>query len=157
MGRLNPDKLHVSFLDGTSPENFSLPRRYTLTHSDITGDLFLSVGVRCNTSQISRMYTRLMRDEVLAELVKSGDGLELHVYCHVSGGFVLGPARWRSDIFHSELPLALEAIRQGDRTLFEEDLQRDGTPVYVHFRSANARFNSVEKWGIMGDYVHRGQ
>lgn len=152
MGRLNEDKLHVSFLAGTSARGLNLPRRYTLTHSDITGNLFLSIGADYNTRQISKMHTRLMRDEVLAELVRDGARLQMNVYCHVSGGFVIGPARWRSEILHSELPLALEAIRHGDRTLFEDDLQLDGTPVYVHFKSVNARFNSVEPWGIMGDY-----
>ncbi len=154
MGRLNPDKLHVSFLDSTGPKSLTVPRRYTLTHSDITGDLFLSVGARYNNRQISKIYTRLMRDEVLAELVRDSDSPKFNVYCHVSGGFVLGPARWRSDIPHSELPLALEAIRRGDRILFEQDPQLDRTPVYVHFRSANPRLNKVETWGILADYAH---
>jgi len=75
--------------------------------------------------QTSRLYTRLMRDEVLAELTDEGAGFVLRVYCHVSGGFVIGTARWRYNIFQSELPLALEAIRYGDGTLFDNNPHLD--------------------------------
>jgi hypothetical protein len=42
MKRLNPQKLHVAYLNGAAPEDLVLPRRYTLTRSDRTGELFLS-------------------------------------------------------------------------------------------------------------------
>jgi hypothetical protein len=152
MERLNPDKLHVTYLTGTTPESLALPRRYTLTHSDVTGELFLSIGSEYDTKQISRLYTRLMRDEVLAEFASEADSLVLRVYCHVSGGFVFGIAKWRYNIFHSELPLVLEAIRYGDRTLFEKNSKLDNTPVLIHFKSTVSRFDKVENWGTMADY-----
>jgi hypothetical protein len=37
------------------------PRRYTLTHNDLTGELQLSVGLAYNTAQISSWYNRLIR------------------------------------------------------------------------------------------------
>jgi hypothetical protein len=52
-----------------------------------------------------------MRDEVLAELSHGIDNFAFRVYCHVSGGFIVGSAGWRYNIFRSELPLVLEAIR----------------------------------------------
>jgi len=58
-----------------------------------------------------------MRDEVLADWRKDDDGSALHVYCHVSGGLVLGTAGWRYAIFQHELPLVLEAFGYGDRAL----------------------------------------
>jgi len=151
MERLNPGKLHVTDLTDTTPESLTLPRRYTLTHSDITGELYLSIGNQYNTKQISRLYTRLMRDEVLAEFAEE-DGLVFRVHCHVSGGFVLGTAKWRYNIFHSELPLVLAAIRYGDRVLFEQNPKLDNTPVVIHFRSTVSRFDKVENWGTMADY-----
>jgi hypothetical protein len=151
MKRLNSDKLKVTLL--TEPTlNNNLPRRYTLTHSDTTGDLFLTIAKDYDKKQISGLYTRLMRDEVLAELVKNGERLEFRVYCHVSGGLVLGTARWRNNILHSELPLALEAIRYGDRTIIENDANIDLTPVIVYFGSNNSRYNQIENWGVMADY-----
>lgn len=151
MKRLTPEKLHVTYLTDTSPEHLALPRRYTLTHSDITGKLFLSIASQYNQKQISNFYTKLMRDEVLAELIEE-NRLLLKVYCHVSGGFVLGTARWRYNIFRSELPLVLEAIRYGDRAIFEQNPELDSTPVLIHFRSTNPGFNKVEDWGILGKY-----
>ena len=152
MERLNPEKLHVTYLTGTTPENLVLPRLYTLTHSDRTGELFLTIGGQYDKQQISKLYTRLMRDEVLAELADDGDRLVFKVYCHVSGGFIIGTAKWRYNIFHSELQLVLEAIRYGDRTLFEKNAQLDNTPVLIHFQSSNSRYNKDENWGVMADY-----
>ena len=152
MERLNPEKLHVTYLTGTTPENLVLPRLYTLTHSDRTGELFLTIGGQYDKQQISKLYTRLMRDEVLAELADDGDRPVFKVYCHISGGFIIGTAKWRYNIFHSELPLVLEAIRYGDRTLFEQNPQLDNTPVFIHFQSSDSRFNKVENWGVMADY-----
>ena len=152
MERLDPEKLHVAYLTGTTGEELIFPRRYTLTHSDITGKLFLSIGTQYNTEQISKLYTRMMKDEVLAELSSDASNLLFRVYCHVSGGFVFGTAKWRYKIFQSELPLVLEAIRYGDRTLFELNPSLDNTPVLIHFQSTNSRFDKVENWGTMAEY-----
>ena len=152
MQRLNTEKLHATYLTGATPEQLIVPRRYTLTHSDITGELFLSIGSEYDTKQISGLYTRLMRDEVLAELSDDKDILVFRVYCHVSGGFVIGTAKWRYNIFQSELPLVLEAIRYGDRYIFEQKPKLDTVPVLIHFNSTDSRFNKVDKWGTMFEY-----
>ena len=152
MKRLNPDKLHVTYLAGATPDELIVPRCYTLTHSDITGELFLSIGGEFNKQQISKLYTRLMRDEVLVELSQDVDNLVFRVYCHVSGGFVVGTAKWRYNIFKSELPLVLESIRYGDRFIFELEPKLDTIPVFIHFSSKNTRFNKVENWGTMSEY-----
>ena len=152
MKRLNPDKLHITYLSGTTQDKIILPRRYTLTHSDRTGELFLSISSEYNMMQISRLYTRLMRDEVLAELLNIRQDFISRVYCHVSGGFILGTAGWRYRIFQSELPLALEAIRYGDSALFERNLEADNAVVQIQFKSNNTQFNKVENWKTMHDY-----
>ena len=152
MARLIPEKLQVKYLHDTTPDVLLLPRFYTLTHSDFSGNLFLSIGSHYDTEQISGLYTRLMRDEVLAELKEDSGGFSLHVYCHVSGGFVLGRAKWRYDIFRSELSLALEAIRYGDRLLFASNPELDLTSVIVDFISTDKRYNRTENWGALGDY-----
>jgi hypothetical protein len=152
MTRLIPEKLHVKFLSGMTPYSFETPRYYTLTHSDTTGDLFLSIGPCHDIKQTSKLYTRLMRDEVLAELTKDSNQLVLDVHCHVSGGLVIGHAKWRYGIFYAELSLPLEAIRYGDKAFFEQNPQLDQTPVLVHFNSANKKYNKTEKWGNIADY-----
>jgi proteinaceous RNase P len=93
-----------------------------------------------------------MRDEVLAELKEDSAGLTLNVYCHVSGGLVFGRAGWRYNIFCSELSLVLEAIRFGDRALFDKLPELDKIPVLVNFKSTDKKYNKTEKWGSLGDY-----
>lgn len=93
-----------------------------------------------------------MRDEVLAELKEDSGSFSLIVYCHVSGGLVFGRAKWRYNIFRTKLPLALEAIRYGDRILFDSNPKFDLTPIIVNFKSAIERYNKTENWGHIGDY-----
>jgi hypothetical protein len=151
MSRLRPEKLHVRFASDLADDAL-LPRRYTLTHSDTTGELYLTVGRDYDRDQISGWYTRLMRDEVLAEWVEEDEGPALHLYCHVSGGLVFGGAAWRDAIFRRELPLVLEALRHGDRRLYQAEAALDRAPVRVHFRARQRRYRRTEDWGQPGDY-----
>ena len=152
MSRLSPAKLHVRFAPGSAPDSPLTPRRYTLTHSDATGDLYLTVAPEVDQEQISGWYTRLMRDEVLAEWQESEAGLALHVFCHVSGGFTIGSASMRYRIFQRELGLVLEAFRSGDAALFEARPELDRAPISIHFQSADRRYQKTECWGTPAEY-----
>ena len=156
MSRLRPEKLHVRLAEGYASQDPVMPRCYTLTHSDTTGDLFLTIGPAFDQAQISGLYTRLMRDEVLAEWLEGDDGPSLHVYCHVSGGLVFGTASFRDAIFRQELPLVLECLRYGDRRLFEAHPELDDVPVRIHFRSTRRRYRRRERWGTPADYQLEG-
>jgi hypothetical protein len=150
--RLKPEKLHVRFVPPTTAGGPIMPRRYTLTHSDVTGDLFLTISPDYDRKQISGLYTRFMRDEVLAEWCEGDGGPRLHVHCHVSGGLVAGSAGWRYAIFKRELPLVLEAFRFGDRQLFDAYPELDQARILVHFHAAQSRYNHVESGGAPSDY-----
>lgn len=152
MSELHPEKLHVTFHEGTTASELSLPRRYTLTHSDATGDLFLSIGTEYDQKQISGFYTRLMRDEVLAELKQDDGKLSLHLYCHVSGGFVFGSAHLRNEILHHHMRMVLEALRYGDHELIASNPDLDRSLVKVHFSSNHKRYDCIEDWGLFQDY-----
>lgn len=152
MSRLRAEKLQVRFAGGVEDDGPVAPRRYTLTHSDMTGELYLTVGAEYDRKQVSGWYTRIMRDEVLAEWRYDADGPCLHVYCHVSGGLVVGTAGWRYAIFQRELPLVLEAFRHGDGKFFEANPDLDQAPILVHFRSGRRRYRRVERWGTPADY-----
>jgi hypothetical protein len=152
MKRLNPENLRIDFLSGTTMESPLIPRRYTLTHSDRTGELFLCIGPDYNKRQTSGLYTRLMRDEVLAEWKQDENGYYLHIYLHVSGGLVFGRAGWREEIFRSELLLVLESIRYGDRGLFIVHPEMDLAPIYVHFQSPDPKHHKTELFGVLCDY-----
>jgi hypothetical protein len=152
VNRLRSDKLHVRMDEGADPSGPILPRCYTLTHSDRTGDLCLTIGPKHDLKQVSGWYTRFMRDEVLAAWRGGPSGQELHVHCHVSGGLVFGAPRWRDAILRHEMPLVLECLRYGDRKLYQAHPELDRAPIRVHFHARQTRYDRVESWGVPADY-----
>jgi hypothetical protein len=151
---LNPAKLHVKHQDSVTPVSPLIPRRYTLTHSDQTGDLFLTIGTDYDQQALNEFQTRLMRDEVLGEWLEGESGPEMHLTCHVSGGpFSFGPAGWRNSIFRRHLPMVIEAMRYGDRALYAERPSLDAAPVLVHFKAWQKRYNITEAYGRPSDYI----
>ncbi len=150
MSHLDPAQLTVTFLPGVHPTGPLTKRSYTLTHSDLTGALFLSIGSGYNKKQVSGWYTRLMRDEVLA-CWEDGDEPYLAVHCHVSGGLIFGMAGWRAGIFRYHMPLVLEAFNYGDRILVEHHprLAQAQVEVHLHFRR---KIRIERTWGVFDDY-----
>lgn len=152
MSDFNPKKLTVKFIE-TDQEKSQKTRKYTLTHSDVTGDLFLSIGNHYDKDVLKGLYSKLMRDEVLAEIRwEEDDQPEFHVHCHVSGGIVLGGAAWRYAIFQKHMQQVLQAFRYGDRDFIDADPHLQTAKVIVHFHSANRRYNQIEHWGSLDDY-----
>jgi len=151
MADLDPAKVHVRYLKDDGHSDLSLPRRYTLTHSDRTGDRFLTIGKDFDLEQISVAYTRFMRDEVLAEWLDES-GPRLNVYFHVSGGLVFGHAGLRCRIFRSCQRSVLQALRYGDDSMFRERPDLDERPALVHYRSNRARYNFTEESEPMKEY-----
>ncbi|KAK9076725.1 hypothetical protein SSX86_005059 [Deinandra increscens subsp. villosa] len=143
-------KLKVLFIgvDGKKhPGN--LPRRYTLTHSDITSKLTLAISQTINNSQLQGWYNKLYRDEVVAEWRKVKGNMSLHVHCHISGGHFLLDlcARLRFFIFAKELPLVLKAFAYGDGNLLNNYPELQEALVWVYFHSNVQEFNRVVCWG----------
>ena len=151
MSHLDPDMLHVTFPSGATASGPLTPRRYTLTHSDATGELFLTIGQEYDRVQIAGWYTRLMRDEVLAEW-QAGEPPVLHVHCHVSGGLVVGMAGWRRSIFRQHMPMVLQAFRLGDQGLLAAYPQAARAEIRVHFHARQKRLAGIEAWGVFEDY-----
>jgi hypothetical protein len=149
MNRLSLEKLNV---DIRITDSQLSPRRYTLTHSDRTGDLYLTVDWEFDEEQISGWYTKLMRDEVLAEWQILDDIPSLHIYIHVGGGLVFGTAGMREQIFRNEMSLVLESIRNGDREFFQKNSDFDNAFIYVHFQKSGKDYKT-EKYGKLSDYV----
>ncbi len=152
MSELNPRQLHVRYLDTTDQDGPVNPRRYTLTHSDATGELFLTIGKNYDHHQISGLYTRLMRDEVLAEWKMDDQTPSLHVYCHVSGGFVLGNASWRYSIFKRHMRMVLQAFYYGDRSLVIHNPELECARVLVHFQAKQNQLNRIEDYGRFSNF-----
>jgi len=146
--KLNPDKLYVEFRTGVTINEPIIGRKYTLTHSDITVDLFLAIGLQFAYDKVN-----VMRDEVLAEWRMNNEFLFLYVYVYVDGQFGQAVAAVRNAIFRRELPLALEAIRYGDKRFFYAHPYLDYRPIWIYFDSVNPEYNRLENWGVPKDYI----
>lgn len=148
MNKLNPDKLSVKFRPGVTSRGPIIPRRYTLTHSDKTAELFLNIGKFYAYDKITSM-----RDEVLGQWVKTPNGYIYSVYLHVDAETPTPyQSAIRNRIFKRELPLALQAIRYGDRLFFDIHPKLDRAPILVYFYSLVPNLNRIEKWGTFEDY-----
>ncbi|XP_059664073.1 protein STAY-GREEN homolog, chloroplastic-like [Cornus florida] len=129
------------------------PRSYTLTHSDTTSNLTLSISQTINNSQLQGWYNRLQRDEVIAEWKKVKGKMSLHVHCHISGGHFLLDlcASLRYFIFYKELPVVLKAFVHGDEKLFNKYPELQEALVWVYFHSNISKYNKLDCWGPLKD------
>jgi hypothetical protein len=147
MSRLDPEKLSVEFREGVTETAPIIPRRYTLTHSDITAELFLTIGLYYAFDKVNEM-----RDEVMGEWFVVENDLRYFVYLHVDGEQGEVVSGFRNAIFRRELPLALEAIKYGDRLFFDTHPELNQAPIIVYFMSAYPQYNKAEYWGTFSDY-----
>eukprot|EP01023_Acetabularia_acetabulum_P062034 TRINITY_DN7565_c0_g1_i2.p1 TRINITY_DN7565_c0_g1~~TRINITY_DN7565_c0_g1_i2.p1 ORF type:complete len:249 (-),score=10.87 TRINITY_DN7565_c0_g1_i2:155-901(-) len=156
------NKLTVGFLseEGEARNRQTLKRFYTLTHNDLNGDLYLSVGTRYNLEQLSGPWQQMLRDEVLAwwefmpnscQPLKIQKRPILHVECHVSGeqSWPL-PLPVRDYVFQQEIPLVLKCIVQGDAEYVNQSAIIDNSIVVVHLRSDNTSLHRQLIWGLLG-------
>lgn len=148
MSEFNKEKLEVTFMEGTTDKEPITPRIYTLTHSDVTAQLFLSVGSRIDYDKITAM-----RDEVVGEWKAKPGEYILRIDLEVDGAMGVINSAIRDGIFRKELPLALKAIAYGDRKILMENEELLNSPIEVHFNSKYSKFNTVEYWGYVRDYL----
>ena len=146
MERLDPQKLYVEFRSGVTTTEPILGRKYTLTHSDITAELFLTIGLQFAYDKITSM-----RDEVLGEWRNSSSGLLLYIYVYI-GDFGSIMNSIRNTIFRRELPLALEAIVYGDNEFFVAHPQLNYAPIWIYFDSIDPSYKRFEYLGTPIDY-----
>jgi len=138
-----PEKLSVEYLDGVTDTAPVIPRYYTLTHSDLNGQLFLSIGFHYAWDKINPK-----RDEVLGEWKIYGDSLYYNVHLYIDQGeYNQDAAAKRIEVFKRELPLALKAIHYGDRFLFNAYPHLNHASIIVNFNSAYPQFAGQENWG----------
>ena len=74
-------------------------------------------------------------------------------YVYVDGQFGEAVSAVRNTIFRCKLPLALEAIKYGDRRFFAARPDLDNAPISILFDSTNPEYNRFENWGTPKDYM----
>lgn len=126
-------------------------RKYTLTHTDATGQLFLSIGNDYNAS----LFNSKLRDEVLAEWMPKMGEYMLWGRVYVSGGeFDKKNAKVRFLIFQKELDLAFKAIIYSDQILFTYYPWLLDSPIYIQYESIFPEFNKINYMGTPRKYLH---
>ncbi|RFU70427.1 hypothetical protein D0469_07520 [Peribacillus saganii] len=150
MSKLNPEKLSVIYFP---PVTECMPvdgRKYTVTHSDLTGDLFLSVGCQYDYSRINAS----LRDEILAEWLPKMGQYILSGRVYVNGGeFDENITKVRYMIFRKEMDLALQAITQGDSLFFCHFPWLLDSPIYIHFESRLPEYDEIVHFGTPRNYL----
>ncbi|MDF2929621.1 MAG: hypothetical protein K0Q75_1859 [Anaerospora sp.] len=150
MFKFTKNNLSVNLRPGITPCQPIIPRRYTLTHSDQTGQLFLSIGLDYATDEINAS-----RDEVLAEWHCLGTrSYQFHAYVYIGSHCSKTEAASRNRHFIRRLPLALSAIYGGDRSFFYNRTELLTAPIWLHFQSAYCKFHRTEYWGMFTEYAN---
>jgi len=144
------EKLHVTFSEGCTPDAPLLSRRYTLTHSDRTGDLFLTIGCEYDRDALGALQVRVERDEVLGEWILDTDGPRLELSMMAQGGMpFFGTGAMRRNIFCHYRPMVLAALRHGDRLFSQAHPELAHAPVVARFDWRDGR-DDTEPWGRWG-------
>lgn len=148
MSHFSPEKLFVQF-NGVTAVCPVVPRRYTLTHSDSTGTLYLTIGTNYAWGKINPK-----RDEVLGEWKRIENDICFYVYLYIDQGeYKQQISEKRFEIFRRELPLALTAIRYGDRHLFNAYPYLDKAPIIICFISVYPQLARRECWGTFRSFA----
>lgn len=143
------EKLQTTFIPPATPTLPVNERKYTLTHSDTTGDLFLDIGCEFNYDAINKE----LRDELLGRWSLSEDcfyNLFFYAYVYVDD---FKKATKKYDTFKFHMELALQSVIYGDKLLFERYPYLLDTPIYVKFDSKFPIYDNYEYYGCVRDYV----
>ncbi|MCM3216829.1 staygreen family protein [Niallia taxi] len=152
MSVFNQQKLSIKLIP---PATFDKPvegRKYTLTHSDKTAELFLDIGYVYNYKSINFR----MRDEILAEWKKDSLGsLNLIGKAYVDGGeFNPKVADTRFKIFKKEMATALNGIVYGDRQFYVHYPFLLDAPIFIHYSSIYPQYRQVAFYGTPRQYLN---
>ncbi|MEG1481326.1 staygreen family protein [Clostridium sp.] len=144
---INPQKVFTEYRDKVTKVSPIKGRKYTMTHSDETADLFVTVGLNYAEDKVSKI-----RDEVRLEWVEEEGKLILYGEVLIDGEGISGNERIRNNIFMKEMPLALQSVRYGDRELFENNEHLDCAIILIHFKSDIPKYDRVCNFGSMEMY-----
>ncbi|RSK27550.1 hypothetical protein EJF36_12045 [Bacillus sp. HMF5848] len=152
MSSFDPQKLSVTFIPPANVKQPVIGRKYTLTHSDVTAQLFLDIGCVYNFDAIDPAK----RDEVLAEWQKDrSNRLHLMGVVHVDGGeYSQAVIDVRFNIFKKEMTTALSGMIYGDSHFLLSYPKLLDAPIFIHFESTNPSYNHIFYYGTPRYYFN---
>ncbi|QCR31320.1 staygreen family protein [Lysinibacillus sp. SGAir0095] len=153
MADFSPQKLKVRFILPASPTEPLKGRKYTLTHSDDSGELFLDIGTDYNNEAINMK----LRDEVIAEWQNEWQ-YRLVGRVYIDGGeYTTEEAQKRYNLFVKHLSSALQGIVFGDRLFFSNYPLLLDAPIYILFESTYPQFRKLTSYGTPKQYLNQLQ
>ncbi|MDQ0268597.1 staygreen family protein [Cytobacillus purgationiresistens] len=127
-------------------------RKYTLTQSDSSNDIFLTIGHNYDYEAIKPTQ----RDELLAEWIPQMGQYVLLGKVHISNGeFDEHFAKIRYMIYEREADLGLTAILFGDREFLSNYPWLLNSPIYVQFHSNYPEFNKLQYYGTARQFLNK--
>lgn len=141
------NQVFVEYRDDVTPTSPLEERTYTMTHSDTTGDLYVTIGLNYAKDKVNEI-----QDQVYLSWVPLKDSYFLYGEVVVDDPMGQGNTSKRNDIFKREMPLALKAIYTADLPLFEDSPALKETPVLIKFQSSSPEYNKLYNYGKIGDY-----
>lgn len=147
MESFHSSRVNVEYRDGVTETKPIEGRKYTMTHSDDTAELYVTVGKSYAKDKIGPL-----RDEVLLEFQQQDDQLQLIGAVLIDAEHMNWDSEKRNQIFLREMSTALKAIRYADNTLFEQNPMLDEIPIYLWFQSTKEEYNQLYDFGTMREY-----
>jgi hypothetical protein len=153
MSDFNPQKLSVKLMPPATSAQPIEGRKYTLTHSDITAELFLDIGYVYNYEAVNWK----MRDEVLAKWKNDKNGrLNLVGEAYIDGGeFGESVSGIRFSIFKKEMDTALKGIVYGDLPFYENYPVLLDAPIFIYYESIYPQYNQIYYYGTPRQYLNQ--
>lgn len=144
--RLNPLLLPITYESSNIIARFELPRKYTSSHNDQTREIYLSIGHKYNKKLLSSEEEIKTESSVIGKWVEvSTNKYEIHL--RVSVSTEQNPqSNIRNTVFCRELGTVIEGIAFAETALFSKYPYLLNTPVIIHFKSIDKKYNRVEYW-----------
>lgn len=145
------DYRQTVFIEFREPATALTPienRKYTMTHSDETGDLFVVIDTEYAEDKVGPL-----QDEIRLEWTMMKGMPILYGMVLVDGnGIDVDNAATRDMIFKREMHVALQAIYFADQLLLDAYPELRDTPILIHFSSTQPEYNKVYHFGTIGEY-----
>jgi len=145
----DPNKLQTTFLEPMTPYGPIEGRKYTLTHSDYTAMLFLTIAKEYDYSAINQR----LRDEVLGTWDIYDNSYRLFLYAYIGDDLNYYASKAKYNTFKRHMNMAIQAILYGDRELLKKYPDLTKAPIYLKFSSSIPAFNNFEFYGYVKDYI----
>lgn len=144
----NPNKLETTFVEPITLYSPIKGRKYTLTHSDDTGMMFLTISNEYDYSAINQD----LRDEILGTWKIYDNSYKLFLYAYIGDlDYFASLAKYNAFKYH--MNSALQAIIYGDKELLKKSPELVNSPIYIKFDSYIQIFNNYEFYGYIKDYI----